>query len=154
MKISDLLRESNVIHDLVATDKRSVITKLVSTLEAEVGKDLADDSLNAVMDRESIMSTGVGKGLAIPHGRVKGLERNHVAFAVLTEPIEYGSIDGKTVNMVFLLVGPETQSSLHIKMLSRISRLMNNDNFRASLLEATSPSKIIEAFHVEETQYI
>lgn len=151
MKISDLLHEGNTIAELTAATKEDAITKLVSTLEHFVGKELATVSLHAVLERESVMSTGVGKGLAIPHGRVKGIEENYVAFGRLTEAIEYGSIDQKPVNMIFLLIGPESQSSQHIKLLSRISKLMNNDEFREKVAACMNAAEIIEAFQEEES---
>jgi fructose-specific phosphotransferase system IIA component len=154
MKITDLLNEHNVLPKLDVTDKNQALNALVMAMQKAVGFDLAEKALSAVLERESIMSTGVGKGLAIPHGRVNGITTNYAAFACLKSPIEYGSIDGKEVNMIFLLVGPETQNSLHIKLLSRISRLMNNDDFRESLLACNSTSDMLNLFAVEENKSI
>jgi fructose-specific phosphotransferase system IIA component len=154
MKITDLLNEHNVLPKLDVTDKNQALDALVKAMQKAVGFDLADKALSAVLERESIMSTGVGKGLAIPHGRVNGITTNYAAFACLKSPIEYGSIDGKEVNMIFLLVGPETQNSLHIKLLSRISRLMNNDDFRESLLACNSTLDMLNLFAVEENKSI
>jgi fructose-specific phosphotransferase system IIA component len=153
MKISELLNEQNVIADLDVVNKESAIKQLVLTIEPLVGSELAKKSLDAVLERESVMSTGVGKGLAIPHGRVKGIEENFVAFARLKEPIAYGSIDQKPVNMIFLLIGPESQSSLHIKLLSRISKLMNNDDFRSRIEQCPSSIEIVNLFREEESTH-
>ncbi|MCC5926292.1 MAG: PTS sugar transporter subunit IIA [Bacteroidetes bacterium] len=150
MKISDLLNENNTIADLSAATKEEAITKLVATMELSAGKELTETSLAAVLEREAVMSTGVGKGLAIPHGRVKGVEENYVAFGRLTSSIEYGSIDQMPVTMIFLLIGPESQSSQHIKLLSRISKLMNNDEFRERVNSCSSSTEIIAAFQQEE----
>ncbi len=154
MKVSDLLSENNVIPVLEVKTKAEALEKLVQTIRKTADEEIMQKALNAVMERESIMSTGVGKGLAIPHGRIPGIQCNYAAFARLSDGIEYGSIDGKPVSMIFLLVGPETQNSLHIKMLSRISRLMNNDDFRSHLLELTTPAEIIAFFHQEENRFI
>lgn len=151
MKISDLLNEGNVIAGLLAADKKEAITTLVNTIQPTVGDELTKASLNAVLDREAVMSTGVGKGLAIPHGRVKGIEQNFVAFGKLKAAIEYGSIDQKPVNMIFLLIGPESQSSQHIKLLSRISKLMNNDDFRDRVDNCQTAADIVAAFQQEES---
>lgn len=153
MKISDLLNEDNVIAELEVNTKEEAIKSLVSTIPAEVGEDVINASLKAVLERESVMSTGVGKGLAIPHGRVKGVNENYVGFAKLAKPLDYGSIDQKPVSMVFLLIGPETQSSLHIKLLSRISKLMNNDDFREKVAQCKDSAAIVDAFRQEESQY-
>jgi mannitol/fructose-specific phosphotransferase system IIA component (Ntr-type) len=154
MKISDLLNSKNVIPDLIAETKEDLLSQLVEAMQRSVGFDIREKAFTAVMERESIMSTGVGKGLAIPHGRVNGITTNYAAFASLQKPIEYGSIDGKPISMVFMLIGPETQNSMHIKLLSRISRLMNNDDFRESLKLCTSAEQILEHFALEENKSI
>ena len=107
----------------------------------------------AVFEREKIMSTGVGKGLAIPHAKTKAVTENHAAFALLKEPLDFDSIDGEPVRLVFLLVGPESNNSQHIKLLSRISRLMNSGSFRETILNCTSTEEILNAFQDEEEKY-
>lgn len=97
------------------------------------------------------MSTGVGKGLGIPHAKINGIDRNFAVFARLKKPLDYGSIDDQKVNLVFLLIGPDGQSSTHIKLLSRISRLMNNDHFRSAILSAGSAEEILEIYSKEES---
>lgn len=154
MRISELLNENNVFISLKASDKTEAITNLVRTFSDELSPEMVEKALQAVLERESIMSTGVGKGLAIPHGKCPGLEHSFVAFARLEEPLDYGSIDKLPVSMLFLLIGPDTQNSLHIKMLSRISRLMNNSVFRDKLLEADDIATILELFKTEEAQYV
>jgi PTS system fructose-specific IIA component len=107
----------------------------------------------AVLDREAIMSTGVGKGLAIPHGKTHGVTDNVAAAATLAEPVEYEALDGQPVQIAFLLVGPENQISQHIKLLSRLSRLMNHASFRQRLLDAQSPEELCAIFAQEEELY-
>lgn len=99
------------------------------------------------------MSTGVGKGLAIPHGKAAEISENYVAFALLETPIDYGAVDGEPVSMVFLLAGPSSNSSQHIKLLSRISRLMNNNQFRERLKECETAKEILEVFEQEEAHF-
>lgn len=154
MKISDLLNEHNVIPSLEVSDKTQALKELVDAMQRAVGFDIADKAYQAILERESIMSTGVGKGLAIPHGRVHGITINYAAFACLKNSIDYGSIDGKDVNMIFMLVGPETQNSLHIKLLSRISRLMNNDEFREMLVNCETAKEMLDLFEKEENKSI
>lgn len=154
MKISDLLNAQNIIPSLKAESKDDALRQMVDALQRSVGFDISEKAYHAVMERENIMSTGVGKGLAIPHGRVNGITTNYAAFSCLNEPIDYGSIDGKEVSMIFMLVGPETQNSLHIKLLSRISRLMNNDEFRESLKSATTAEQMLDLFVNEENKSI
>ncbi len=154
MKISDLLDTTNVIPDLSAGSKEEAINSLVHTLGARLDEDSVAAVRKAVMERESIMSTGVGKGLAIPHGKCRQLSQTYAAFGKLRKPVNYDSIDGEPVMILFLLVGPESQNSIHIKMLSRISRLLNSSSFREKLLKSNETEKIIELFQSEEEHFV
>lgn len=150
MNIFSLLDTQTVLPNLEANNKAEILEKLVSTLQGQVSQEEVQKILEAVKERENIMSTGVGKGLAIPHAKTAVIEQTYAAFAVLKEPVEYNAVDNKPVSMVFLLVGPQSSNSLHIKMLSRISRLMNDSNFRNRLNECTTAEEIIEQFKKEE----
>lgn len=150
MNIFSLLDPQTVFPALKAKDKAEILDKLVSSLQNNVSNGEVEKIREAVMERENIMSTGVGKGLAIPHGKAPGIQETYAAFAMLDEPVDYESIDGKPVNMVFLLVGPQSSNSLHIKLLSRISRLMNNSSFREDLRGCSSADEIIDLFKEQE----
>ena len=154
MKISDLLDNTNVIPDLSAQNKKEAIDKLVETLSSKLDEQTLASVRRAVMERENIMSTGVGKGLAIPHGKSPDLTQTYAAFARLEEPVAYEAIDNEPVQILFLLVGPESQNSVHIKMLSRISRLLNSSAFREKLLTCTSKETIITLFQTEEEHFV
>lgn len=153
MDIASLLDEETVFTDLNVSDKQQLLDQLIDSLRAKVEEDKLDRIREAVLQREKIMSTGVGKGLAIPHGKAKGLDKSYAAFTLLEQSIEYDAIDDKPVTMVFLLVGPESENSLHIKLLSRISRLMNNEDFRDRLQQCSESAQIIETFEEEEQRY-
>lgn len=150
MNIFSLLDPETVFPDLKAKDKAEILDKLISSLENKVSEEEVEKIRAAVIERENIMSTGVGKGLAIPHGKSAAIEQTYAAFAILDEPVDYEAIDNQPVNMVFLLVGPQSSNSLHIKLLSRISRLMNNREFRDRLRECETAEEIIEQFKKEE----
>jgi fructose-specific phosphotransferase system IIA component len=150
MNIFSLLEPQTVLPNLEVKNKTEILHRLVASLEGKVSAEKTEIILEAVIERENIMSTGVGKGLAIPHGKTAAVEQTYAAFAVLKDPVDYEAIDHKPVNMVFLLIGPQSSNSLHIKMLSRISRLMNNSDFRARLGDCTTPEEIIEQFKNEE----
>ncbi|MFU8860643.1 MAG: PTS sugar transporter subunit IIA [Cyclonatronaceae bacterium] len=151
MKVSDLLNSGNVFHNLEADSKDELVKTMIHALSEQLGKENTMRATRAVMERESIMSTGVGKGLGIPHAKINGIDRNFAVFARLKKPLDYGSIDDQKVNLVFLLIGPDGQSSTHIKLLSRISRLMNNDHFRSAILSAGSAEEILEIYSKEES---
>ncbi|WP_340102585.1 PTS sugar transporter subunit IIA [Rhodohalobacter sp. 8-1] len=153
MDISTLLDRSTIAKGLEVADKKELINSVVDLLEPKVNKEQLEKIRQSVFDREEIMSTGVGKQLAIPHGKCDSISETLASFAVLDESVEFDSIDNLPVKMVFLLVGPEDRSNQHIKLLSRISRLMNSSTFRNKLLECENPDEIFETFKTEEKEY-
>jgi fructose-specific phosphotransferase system IIA component len=148
--IISLLDEQHVFASLEAKNKAEVFSALIASFDDKVSAEELEAIEKAVLEREKIMSTGVGKGLAIPHGKAPGIKDNHVAFALLADPVEYEAVDKEPVSMVFLLAGPSSSNSLHIKMLSRISRLMNNNAFRAELRKCSTSGEIVSVFEQEE----
>ncbi len=153
MKISDILDEKLVITNLQGNEKEEIIDGLVN-LVAQSPKVLDKDKVRAaIFEREKIMSTGVGNGFAIPHGKTDAVSDIVAAFGVTAQPIPYQSLDEKPVRLVFLLVGKENLVGPHIKLLSRISRLMNKEEFRNKLLDAKTPQEIIFIFKQEEANY-
>lgn len=153
MDISTHLDRSAIVKDLEVDNKKDLINKLVDLLEPKVSSGQLEKIREAVFMREEIMSTGIGKELAIPHGKCDSLNEILAAFTVLDNKVDFDSIDNEPVKMVFLLVGPENQSSQHIKLLSRISRLMNSSAFREKLLECEDSNEIYETFKAEEKEY-
>ena len=113
-----------------------------------------DKVRSAVIDREKVMSTGVGKGFAIPHGKTNAVKEIVGAFGKIKDGIDYDALDGNPVNLVFLLVGKDNLISTHIKLLSRISRLMNKDDFRHRLTEANTADEIVKLFSDEEEHFL
>lgn len=153
MNIYSLIDTSTILADLKVENKEELLNKMVDVLEHQVNEEQLKEIRESVFEREEIMSTGVGKSLAIPHGKVRSIEKNYASFAVLNEAIEYDSIDKKPVKIAFLLVGPTGENKIHIKLLSRISRLMNSSSFRDTLSECKTSEEIYEAFHEEEAKY-
>ena len=125
MKISDILEEKLILANIPGTAKEEIIDRMIELL-SQSPKVLDKNKVrNAVYDRERIMSTGVGNGFAIPHGKTDAVADVVAAFGVTANPIDYQSLDDKPVRLVFLLVGKDSMVGPHIKLLSRISRLMN-----------------------------
>lgn len=154
MRISEILTEKIISTDLDAKDKEDAINKVI---------DLASNSglmtdiqkvRQCVFDRENLVSTGVGKGFAIPHGKTDQIKDIVAAFAILKNPIDFDSIDLEPVKFIFLIIGKESLLNVHIKLLSRISRLMNKDDFRDKLSEASSPAEVLKIFSEEEQNSI
>ena len=153
MNLFTLLTEDSVLPNLEVENKTDAINALVNGLKNKVEPEVLETIREKVFERENVMSTGVGKGLAIPHCKTKVVEDNYASFAVLKEPLDFKSIDGEPIRIIFLLIGPEDRHSQHIKLLSRISRLMNSSAFHEKLLNSNTAKAIIEAFKAEEQQY-
>lgn len=153
MNIYSLLDNSTILAGLNVKTKEELLNEMIDALAGDVTEEQLHEIRKSVFEREEIMSTGVGKSLAIPHGKVKSIEKNYASFAILKNPIDYDSIDGEPVKMVFLLAGPESKNSTHIKLLSRISRLMNSTAFREALAMCETSEEIYKAFHSEEERY-
>ena len=153
MKISDILEEKLVVSNLTGKTKDEIINMMIDLI-SQSPKVLDKEKVRgAIFEREKIMSTGVGNGFAIPHGKTDAVADIVAAFGVTEQPIDYQSLDEKPVRLVFLLVGKDNLVGPHIKLLSRISRLMNKENFRTKLLGTKTPQEIIEIFREEEATY-
>jgi mannitol/fructose-specific phosphotransferase system IIA component (Ntr-type) len=135
--LSQLLTPQRIRVPLLAADKQAALHALVEA--AAEGNDAAvDDLYAAIEEREAVLSTGVGHGVAIPHGRSGQVGHLLVSAGVVPTAIEYGSLDGLPVRLLFLLVGPESEAGLHVKALSRITRLVRQPLVRERLLATTS----------------
>ena len=153
MKVCELLKEKIILTGFSSENKNDIINELIDLLEGDERVIDIEEIRKCVFEREEKMSTGVGKGFAIPHGKTNSVTDIVAAFGKSEKPIEYDSLDGEPVHLVFLLVGKETFIAKHIKLLSRISRLMNTEEFRKRLIEADSKESILEIFKEEEASY-
>jgi len=150
MKITEILNESVVRTNLPGSSKEDVINAMIEL--AGTQKQVADKERmrTAIFEREKIMSTGVGSGFAIPHGKTDAVNDIVAAFAVTAQPIDYQSLDDQPVRLMFLLVGRDNMFGPNIKLLSRISSIMIKEDFRKQLLEAETSKDILEIFRQEE----
>ena len=153
MKVHELLKTNFVISELKNDSKEDIINELIDLFHNDPRVTDLEKMRSAVLDREKIMSTGVGKGFAIPHGKTNAVKEIVAAFGRTKNPIEYQALDNQPVNLIFLLVGKENLVSSHIKLLSRISRMMNKDDFRLKLSSASTSEEILELFRQEENSY-
>jgi fructose-specific phosphotransferase system IIA component len=153
MRISDILTEDLVVTRLAGDSKDDILDAMIGLVATSPRVLDREKVRTAIFEREKIMSTGVGNGFAIPHGKTDAVSDIVAAFAVTAIPIDYDSLDEKPVRLVFLLVGKENLVGPHIKLLSRISRLMNKEEFRNRLLESKSPREILDLFRQEEASY-
>ncbi|MBQ8557938.1 MAG: PTS sugar transporter subunit IIA [Alphaproteobacteria bacterium] len=131
MKISDILLKSSIVPNLTVESKKQVLEKLSEIASPSVGIDQST-ILDALIERERLGTTGVGHGVALPHTRLIGLDKIFCAF-VKTNPIDFESVDGKLIDLVFVLLVPEEAGADHLKALSRLSRLLRDEEIANQL---------------------
>jgi fructose-specific phosphotransferase system IIA component len=154
MKISDVLNENLVQTNFPGKTKDEILDGMIALIAKSPKVTNVEKVRFAILEREKIMSTGVGNAFAIPHGKTDGVSDIAGAFAVTEHPIDYQALDSQPVQLIFLLLGKEEMVGQHIKLLSRISRLMNQEEFRERLLRAKTPKDILDIFKEGETQYL
>ena len=146
LSISDLLSPETVRVGMPGTEKDEVINAVVDLLDGHPAVEDLDAVRHDVFEREAQMSTGVGLGLALPHARTTAVTETVAALAITKEPVPFEAHDGEPVRLLFLLVGPEQARGRHIRLLGRVSRLMNHDPFRRQLLAATTTDEALALF--------
>lgn len=136
MEISDLLTTENVYVALRATSKKQTLQALAHRAAAISGLD-ERKIFDVLLERERLGTTGVGKGIAIPHGKLAELERLHGLFARLERPVDFEAVDDQPVDLIFLLLAPESAGADHLKALARVSRLLRDTELRKKLRETS-----------------
>lgn len=142
MRLSDLLQPDRLLVPLRGTTKEGVLRELVQVLVGGNGS-TTEEVLGAILERERQFPTGIGYGVAVPHGRSPALGGFRAAAGTARAPIPYESVDGEPVQLFFLLAGPEATAGDHVKVIGRISRLVRREAVRRQLLAAATP----EEFH-------
>ncbi|TYP50902.1 PTS sugar transporter subunit IIA [Thermosediminibacter litoriperuensis] len=149
MRIRDILNKDCIDLNLKSTDKESVIKELISLL---VNRGLIADKeefFHAVWEREKTYTTGIGMGIAIPHGKSKSVKRAAVAFGKSERGIDFDSLDGKPAHLFFLIAVPEESHDLHLELISTLSRKLMHEEVRRALNEADTQEKVLEALSVD-----
>ncbi len=150
MLLTELLTPERIKIPLRSQTKDELLRELVELVAP--GDDEGDraDILRAVRERESVLSTGIGHGVAIPHGKSAALPELRLAAGRTVDPVDFDALDGEPVELVFLLVGPESAAGPHIKALSRISRLVRRESVRKRLASARSAEEFYRALEEAE----
>ncbi|MED3967828.1 PTS fructose transporter subunit IIABC [Priestia megaterium] len=152
MRITELLKKDTIILDLKSTSKADVIDELVGKLD-EAGR-LSDRAgyKEAILNRESQSTTGIGEGIAIPHAKTSSVKTPAIAFGRSTEGIDYESLDGQPAHLFFMIAASEGANNAHLETLSRLSTLLMDESFRKTLLTASSIDEVIKAIDDKETE--
>jgi PTS system nitrogen regulatory IIA component len=153
MKIMDYLSEERVIPDLQGTDKVSVLKELSSVLVNPCHVTSVEDLLQVLLDREKLGSTGIGEGIAIPHGRLKKLKTFLISFGRSLKGVDFDSIDRKPSQLFFLVMAPENSAVDNLKLLSRIVTLLKEPSFKKRLMGAPSQKELFQIISDEDEKY-
>jgi nitrogen PTS system EIIA component len=153
MKLLDYLDEAWIISDLQATDKSSVLKELSHVLVEPCQAASPDELLQVLLDREKLESTGIGDGIAIPHGRLKKLKKFFVSFGRSIKGVDFDSIDHKPSHLFFLVMAPENSAVNNLKLLGRIVTLLKDPSFKRRLMEAGSRKELFQVVSEEDGKY-
>ena len=152
MKVMDILARDAVILSLGVQTKREVLAEMANALAKVEPQIEADRLLDVLLEREALQSTGIGEGVAIPHGKMVGLDRLVASFARSHEGVDFEAIDGQRTHHFFLLVVPEHSGGQYLKALARISRFFRDPTFRKKLSEVESLEDVIHAIEEEDAR--
>lgn len=154
MRLSELLNPNAISLRLKARTKREALAELVDLLEAGHGFNSQGEIFDRVLRRETMMSTGLFPGAAIPHGKARSVDRMAAACGVSPEGIDFESEDGRPTHLFVLLVSPENATTPHVKLLANISRILKEEPVRKSLVEAPNPEAFLNLIRNAETVHI
>ena len=153
MKIADILTEELIISELRASSKRGALEEMAGVLTT-VYPEIDRRRLNHILEeREKLGSTAIGGGIAIPHGKLPGLDHVLAVFGRSSTGVDFESVDGAPTKLFFLLVAPEDSSGMHLKALARISRLLKEESVRERLLTCSDRAGLLRIIREEDAKY-
>ncbi|MBT4260406.1 MAG: PTS transporter subunit EIIA [Nitrospina sp.] len=153
MKISEILTKENIIKDLKSFDKESVLEELSNFLKDRGEIPNKENLLLSLLEREKLGSTGIGENVAIPHAKIRDIDKIITVFARSQIGVEFESLDQKPVNFIYLILAPENSTGQHLKALARISRLFKNPSLRESVLRANEIGQIYSILVDEDSKF-
>jgi PTS system nitrogen regulatory IIA component len=152
MKLSDILNENHVIPDLRAKDKKGVLEELVGVIVSSHPTLDKNSLVKVLLERERLGSTGIGDGVAIPHGKIQGLKHPIISFGRSRKGLDFEAMDGEAVFLFFLLVAPEDSASIHLKALAKIAKIIKSRSFRNVLMQVPTREEIYQAIIQNDEQ--
>lgn len=152
MKITDLLKKNTIIPDLKARDKKGVLEELVKPV-SDIVHISSEELFRVLMDRERLGSTGIGDGIGIPHGKIKGMDEVVIGCGISKKGVNFESLDNRPTHLFFLIITPEESTGLHLRILAQLSKLLKNDSFREKLLKASDKNEIYTIISQEDEEF-
>lgn len=153
MQITDMFKKEYIIEALKAKSKRAVLAELSEIFTRDHAGIQSEAMIEVLLEREKLGSTGIGDGIAIPHGKLKGLESLVISFGRSREGIDFDSIDGRPAHIFFLLMAPESSTGQHLKALAKISRMLKDPEFRNDLLSAKNADELYRKIADKDEAY-
>ena len=153
MKIKGLLQPEGIIPDLAATTKEEALGEMAGRVSRQYPGLERAEILRILLEREKLGSTGIGDGVAIPHGKLKRLDQPVMVVARSLKGVDYNALDNKPVNLLFLIIAPEAAVGVHLKILARISRILKDATVRTSLLEAPDAAALFAVILKQDSRY-
>jgi PTS system nitrogen regulatory IIA component len=153
MRLSEILDAKNIIPDLKARDKKKALEELAQTIVSSRPSLDKNALVKVLLERERLGSTGIGDGVAIPHGKFHGISEPVISFGRSIKGLDFESMDGQPVFLFFLLVAPENSASVHLKALARIAKLLKNSTFRKTLMEIPTGQELYKTIIQNDEEF-
>lgn len=154
MNIRELIEQNSIVDELKSRTKREVLYELSDPVADSLPKGGKDAIVEILLEREKLGSTGIGEGVAIPHGKLPGLDKLVISFGRSYEGVEFDALDGKPVNIFFLLLAPDNSAGKHLKALAKISKMLKDADFRKELMEAGSQERLYSLIAEKDKAYV
>jgi len=149
----DILHKESIIPELRAQNKKEVLEELTTALLRHKQSLDKDALVEVLLEREKLGSTGIGDGIAIPHGKVSDLDELLLSFGRSVQGVDFDSMDGRPTHLFFLLVAPENSAGVHLRALAKISRLLKSAHFRKRLMDASTTEEIFHIIQEEDKEF-
>lgn len=153
MKILDILDKESIIPELKGRTKKQVLEELIDALLKHKSHLDRDKLMAVLLERERLGSTGIGDGIAIPHGKMRDLDQLALSFGRSSQGVDFESMDGKPVHLFFLLVAPENCAGIHLRALAKIARLLKNGTVRKKLGNVQSREEVYSVIQIEDEDF-
>lgn len=153
MKLPEIIEENNIIAELKAKDKKGVLEELAEVISRNEPSIDKGALVKVLVERERLGSTGIGDGVAIPHGKMNGVSRPIISFGRSRQGLDFDSMDGQPAHLFFLLIAPEDSSSVHLQVLAKIAKILKNRDFRKKLMEPDTKKELYQTIVQTDEEY-